>query len=85
MTAICLLAATCGALAACEDMGGRKMPANRPQQESAPTAEGPQTGTSSVRTGSSTLGKARDSAVRVGDKVDDYNRRIEEAAEGVGK
>jgi len=72
-------------LGGCDDLGGRQMPVNKPQPASGP---GPDAAAASgqPRSGSaSTLGKARDSAVKVGDRVDDYNRKIEEAAEEVGK
>jgi hypothetical protein len=72
------------ALTACEDMGGRRMPVAE-KQPSGPGETTPAT-TGEVRRGSSTLGKARDSAVGVvRDDVAEHNRRIEEAAEGVGK
>ena len=72
------------ALSGCDDLGGRQMPmtkqpAGGPGPDAAAASGQPRSGSAS------TLGKARDSAVKVGDRVDDYNRKIEQAAEEVGK
>ncbi|MFO0874229.1 MAG: hypothetical protein U0575_09695 [Phycisphaerales bacterium] len=71
------LPATSMLLAGCGDMGGRSMPVTN-QANKAPSS-------GSGGHSSSALGKARDSAVRVQDKVDDYNKKIEDAANDVTK
>ena len=64
-------------LVGCDDMGGRRMTGTKPAANQ-PAAN------SSGRPGSA-LGKAKGSAERVQDRVDDHNRDIEKAADEIGK
>lgn len=68
--------ATASLLVACDDMGGRRMTGTKP------AATQPAAGNSRP---ASALGKAKGSAERVQDRVDDHNRNIEKAAEEIGK
>ncbi len=74
-------AVACAATLGGCDVGGRQPHATSKQETVTPATQQGQTTPHSA----SALGKSRDSALRIQDKTDDYNRRIEEAAEDVGK
>ena len=61
----------------CDDMGGRRMTGTKPAVNQ-PAANG-------GGRPASALGKAKGSAERVQDRVDDHNREIEKAADEIGK
>lgn len=78
---LCAAVACAATLGAC-DVGGRQPHATSKQEPATPATQ--QQGQTTPHSASA-LGKSRDSALRIQDKTDDYNRRIEEAAEDVGK